>query len=339
LFVIATTVDRLRILLVSDLHGSSMAFGKLSNAIKFYKADIVVLAGDLTGKALVPIVREDGSFSVTNGVSKYLVNVFGDVKSVNDGELDNVIKRLRARGYYPVVVDKAGYEELASSRERVRDTFIRLMIEALEEDLGKVEARYREAGVKLLLMPGNDDYQEIADYVRRRASDVLIPIDEDVVEVNGYHFLGFGYSTPTPWHTPREVSEEDLRARVEKLIGNVDKSRLGKLILVIHDPPNNTLIDQAYQLDKDFKPVIRGGEVLRTHVGSKSVRALIEEYSPLVGLHGHVHESPGIDYIRSRAGAKVPVVNAGSEYSEGVLRMAYLIVEGNRLKNYFLLRG
>lgn len=122
---------------------------------------------------------------------------------------------------------------------------------------------------------------------------------------------------------------------------DVDQSRLGKLIMVLHDPPYNTLIDQAYQLSKDFKPVVRGGgEVLRNHVGSKSVRALIEGgYSPLMGMHGHIHEAPGIDYVRSNAGVKVPVINAGSEYSEGVLRMAYLIIEDNKLKNYFLLRG
>lgn len=332
-------VDRLRVLLVSDLHGSSTAFGKLSNAVRFYKADVVVLAGDLTGKALVPIIRDGGSTEVARGISKYLVNVLGDVKVVSDGELSNVMRSLRARGYYPVIVDRAGYEELVSSRERVREVFVRLMIEALEEDLGRIEARYREAGVKLLLMPGNDDYPEIASYVRRRASDVLIPIDEEVVEFNGYYFLGFGYSTPTPWNTPREVSEEELRARVERLIGEVDQQGLGRLVLVIHDPPHNTLIDLAYQLDKNLRPVIRGGEVLRTHVGSRSVRALIEEYSPLMGLHGHIHEAPGIDYVRSRAGVKVPVVNAGSEYSEGVLRMAYLIIEGGKLRNYFLLRG
>nr|KJR72219.1 MAG: metallophosphoesterase [Vulcanisaeta sp. AZ3] len=332
-------MDRLRVLLVSDLHGSSVAFGKLSNAIKYYKADLVILAGDLTGKALIPIVKEDGEFDIGGGISKYSVNVFGDAKAISDRELNNVIRELRARGYYPMVVDKAGYDELASSREKVRDSFVKLMLEALEEDLRKVEVRYGEAGMKLLLMPGNDDYPEIADYVRRRASEVLVPIDEDVVELNGYYFLGFGYSTPTPWHTPREVSEGELRARVEKLIHEVDQSRLNRLFLVIHDPPNNTLIDQAYQLSKDFKPVIRGGEVMRTHVGSKSVRELIEEYSPLIGLHGHVHEAPGIDYVKSMAGVKVPVVNAGSEYSEGVLRMAYLIIENNKLKNYFLLRG
>lgn len=225
-----------------------------------------------------------------------MVNVFGDVKAVGDKDLDKVVKDLRGGrgGYYPLVTDKAGYEELASNRDRVRETFIKLMINALEEDLGKVVTRYREAGVKLLMIPGNDDYPEIADYVRKQASDILIPIDEDVVELNGYYFLGFGYSTPTPWNTPREVSEEELRARVERLIGNVDQSRLSRLIMVIHDPPYNTLIDQAYQLSKDFKPMIRGGEVLRTHVGSKSVRALIEEYSPLMGMHGTYMRRPAL---------------------------------------------
>lgn len=195
----------------------------------------------------MPIIRDDGSFSLGSGVSKYVVNIFGDVKAVDGKDLDKVIRELRGGrgGYYPFVTDKAGYEELASNRDRVRETFVKLMINALEEDLSKVVARYREAGVKLLIMPGNDDYPEIADYVKKQASDVLIPIDEDVVEINGYYFLGFGYSTPTPWNTPREVSEEELRARVERLIRGIDQSRLNKLIMVIHDPPYNTLIDQA----------------------------------------------------------------------------------------------
>ncbi len=330
----------MRILLVSDLHGSSTAFGKLSNALKFYKADVVVLAGDLTGKALIPIIRRNGGYVVGRSVSKYLLNFLNGKNEFNEGRLDDVVRAIRSRGYYPYITDEADYEELINNEAKVKEVFIKLMMSALLEDLGKVEERYREHGVKLLIMPGNDDYQEIADYVNHKlSSDVIIPIDEGIYEFNGYTFIGFGYSTPTPWHTPREVPEDELRARVSKLIDGVDTSRRGKMIFVIHDPPHGTLIDQAYQLDRDFKPVIRGGEVARVHVGSRAVRELIEVHSPILGLHGHIHESPGIDYVRNSAGFRTHVVNAGSEYSQGVLRLAYLIIEGGRLRNYFLMSG
>jgi Predicted phosphoesterases, related to the Icc protein len=42
--------DRIRVVLVSDLHGSEIAYAKLANIPKIYKADIVILNGDLTGK-------------------------------------------------------------------------------------------------------------------------------------------------------------------------------------------------------------------------------------------------------------------------------------------------
>lgn len=333
-------VARLRLLLVSDLHGSSTAFGKLSNVLRFYKADIVVLAGDLTGKAIVPIIRRNGSYSVGKSISKYMLGFLNGKGEFGDGQLNDIIKTIRSRGYYPYITDEAGYEELVNNKDKVKDVFIKLMIEALQEDLGKVEERYRQQGVKLLLMPGNDDYQEIADYVNNKlGSSVLISIDEGIFEFNGYTFVGFGYSTPTPWHTPREIPDGELRDRVSKLVESVDITKRRRLVLVLHDPPYNTTIDQAYQLSSDFKPIIRGGEVLRVHVGSKAVRELIETYSPVLGLHGHIHESPGIDYVRNNSGDKTPVVNAGSEYSDGVLRLAYLILEDGKLKNYFLMRG
>ena len=49
----------MRIYLASDFHAAEKAWRKFLNAIKLnvYKADVALLAGDLTGKAIVPIVR------------------------------------------------------------------------------------------------------------------------------------------------------------------------------------------------------------------------------------------------------------------------------------------
>jgi hypothetical protein len=50
-------------------------------------------------------------------------------------------------------------------------------------------------------------------------------------------------------------------------------------------------------------------------VGSKAVRAAIEKYQPLVGLHGHIHESRSAQKI-----GRTTCINPGSEYGEGILR-------------------
>ena len=49
-----------RLYIASDLHAAEKAWRKFINAISMnvYKADVALLAGDLTGKAIVPIVQQ-----------------------------------------------------------------------------------------------------------------------------------------------------------------------------------------------------------------------------------------------------------------------------------------
>ncbi|MCI2415202.1 MAG: hypothetical protein MPF33_08205 [Candidatus Aramenus sp.] len=83
-----------------------------------------------------------------------------------------------------------------------------------------------------------------------------------------------------------------------------------KAILNFHAPPYDTKLDQAFVDGK------------RVHVGSRAVRDLINEYRPLLGLHGHIHESWATDKV----GGTV-VVNPGSEAYEGILRFSIVMVE------------
>jgi len=73
--------------------------------------------------------------------------------------------------------------------------------------------------------------------------------------------------------------------------------------------------DQAVALDKEFRPVMRGGSPVITGVGSSAVRQALSRFQPMLSLHGHIHESRG----EARIG-KTLALNPGSEYSEGVLR-------------------
>ena len=54
-----------------------------------------------------------------------------------------------------------------------------------------------------------------------------------------------------------------------------------------------------------------------------AVRESIERYQPLVGLHGHIHESGG----RFRIG-RTQTFNPGSEYVQGVLQGVKLTLKG-----------
>jgi len=64
-----------------------------------------------------------------------------------------------------------------------------------------------------------------------------------------------------------------------------------------------------------------------TNVGSRSVRELIMKYQPTVALHGHVHETPGA----VRLGRTI-CINPGSEYNDGILRGALLVIDGKKQK-------
>jgi Icc-related predicted phosphoesterase len=70
------------------------------------------------------------------------------------------------------------------------------------------------------------------------------------------------------------------------------------------------------------------------NVGSTSVRKAIEKYQPLLGLHGHIHESKAVEKIGNTI-----CVNPGSEYSEGFLNGAIIVIEAEKVKDYMFIRG
>lgn len=324
--------DRIRIVLVSDLHGSEIAYSKLSNIPRIFKADIVILNGDLTGKALMPVIK------LKSG--EYTANVFGEVKKFGENKLNEILTDAKNAGYYPYIVTEEEYDELLHNEKKVREILIKLMIESFVNHMKKVEERFRQANVKLFYFPGNDDPNEFVDYIKNNLNnDVLIYGDEKIIEFNKYLILGFGYSNPTPWHTNRELPEDEIKRRLEKLVSNVDPNRMTRLIAAIHVPPYGTNIDLAPQLTPDLRPVTAGGDVVMAHAGSTAVKEFLETYGPAIGLHGHIHESPGIDYVKCKCGRTVPVVNAGSEYMVGALKLAYLIIEDGKLKDKVFMRG
>lgn len=322
-------MGKTRFLVVADLHGSDVVLNKTVNAAKFYGVKSIIIAGDLTGKLLVPIIRLAGE--------KYQLNLFGETKVVDGSKLEEAKKQIRASGFYYKVLSEDEYLSMEGDREKIKAAFLEEMKRGLDEFFRKAEERLRPIGAKLYLFPGNDDYEEVADYVRHYETGTVVPFDQSVVPFEGgYELVGYGYSNPTPWHTPREKPEHQIYEDVKRLMERADPKRA---ILVAHVPPIDTKIDKAPKLTADLKPVLVGGEYQMVSVGSTAIRSIIEEYSPILGLHGHIHESGGMDYVRNGAG-KTPVFNPGSDYGSGILRGVIIEMDDSgKVKNYLFTRG
>jgi Icc-related predicted phosphoesterase len=142
---------------------------------------------------------------------------------------------------------------------------------------------------------------------------IQVPEGRAVDLGDGIQMIGLGYANITPWHCPRDIEEDDLARRIEAAAETLRDPALA--VFDIHVPPYDSELDRAPRLTDDLRVVRRsGGDPETIPVGSTAVRAAIERYQPMLGLHGHVHESRGVTHI-----GKTTVVNPGSEYQEGVL--------------------
>jgi Icc-related predicted phosphoesterase len=126
-----------------------------------------------------------------------------------------------------------------------------------------------------------------------------------------------GFSNTTPWRSPRELEENALDEYLERMYRSVEDPE--HLVAVVHVPPRGTHLDQAPEIDDEFRPKMESGSVRLTDVGSSAVRRFIEERQPAVGLHGHVHESKAAQRL-----GRTLCVNPGSTYSEGILAGALI---------------
>ncbi len=313
-----------KLFFTTDVHGSDRCFRKFINSAKFYGAQAIVLGGDITGKAVVPVVHETGN--------RYKADFSGRPKEVDADGLDALLKEIHFNGYYPFISTTDELESIQADPQGEEKLFRRLIRESIQGWLALAEERLRPLGVNVYISPGNDD-DWVVDEVLGSSSFVIDP-EEKVVEVApGVAMLTFGYSNPTPWNSPRELPEEEIARRLNALAGQMPSDSLA--IYNIHVPPKDTPIDQAARLDSNLKPVVEGGQVAMTGVGSSAVRDLIMRCQPEVGLHGHVHEAAGA----IRLGRTI-CINPGSEYSDGVLRGALLSIDEKKKRvSYQLTMG
>lgn len=313
----------MRIFFATDLHGSDVCFRKFINAAKFYKADVLVLGGDITGKLIMPIQRD------ANG--NYTFRRQGQEHNVTEAEFPQAQKQLRDSGYYPAVLSRAEIDLLASDQQHVEELFVKLACESIARWMNLAEERLSGSVVECYISPGNDDPPAI-DAILSRGGLVVNP-EERVVLLRGeWEMISCGTTNITPWHSPREESEEQLEARLDKLARQVKNQ--AKAIYNIHVPPYNTSIDRAPKLDSNLKPIVIPGGVQQIPVGSTATLNIIKRYQPMLALHGHVHESKG----NARIGRTL-CLNPGSEYGEGVLRGALVEIGKKGIEDFLLTSG
>lgn len=315
---------RTRIFFVTDVHGSDRCFRKFINAGKFYSANVLVLGGDITGKMIVLLVKQPGNM--------WRYDFGGETHVLkSQGEVDAAVKSIKDSGCYPYVAEASEAAELSSNPDMVDGLFKRLMTEGVEEWMKLAAERLEGTGIKCYVSPGNDDYLDI-DRVLNSADYVVNP-EQRVVEIDGSHeMITLGSSNRTPWNSPREVDEDVLAKKIDSMAEQVADA--GKAIWNIHVPPIDTLLDQAPKLDGNLKPVFSSGHVLMASAGSIAVRRSIEEYQPLLGMHGHIHESKGVIKI-----GRTPCFNPGSEYGSGTLCGLLCDIEEDAVKSYVFTSG
>lgn len=296
-----------RLFFATDVHGSTVCWRKFLNSAEFYSADVLILGRDTTGKAIMPIIKENGSYRFNRG---------GQEQHVEESELEEAKASMEDAGYYPYVLTEAEYERLEEapdSEERQNEIFEEKMLERAEKWRGMAEERLPD-GVPLFVSPGNDD-PFVVDQVWEE-SDRIDLVEGEVVEVGqGYEMASTGWTNPTPWDTDRVESEAELAERLENVIADVEDT--DRAIFNFHAPPYDSQLDEAPELDENLKP--KFGAQSTEPVGSKAVREAIETHQPPLSLHGHIHESRG----QSTIGDTI-AVNPGSVYSEGSLQGAII---------------
>jgi len=300
-----------------------MLWRKFINAAGFYGVEVLIMGGDVAGKAVVPIVDRNASF--------YAPAVTGE-QAYTEDQLPALERRIRDLGLYPHRMTEDELTRIGNDQVALDTLFLQIMRETLECWLTLAEERLRGKRVRLYVMLGNDDEPVLREVIAK--SSLVVDPEDLVVELGeGFQMLSCGFANPTPWHSPREMPEEELQRHIEGLVNQLDDP--ARSVFNLHVPPIRTAIDTAPMIDENLSPIIQGGSMLMGPAGSEAVRALIEKYQPLIALHGHIHESRGTAKI-----GKTVCINPGSAYGEGVLHGALFELDKRKgLKRYQLTSG
>lgn len=166
-------------------------------------------------------------------------------------------------------------------------------------DAAKVVHAAKRYCPQVLALPGNVDRPQVVDFLRAEH----MSLHRENRRLGELVVFGCGGSNITPFHTPLEYEDVELGVILADAYAGVADAPVQ--LMVCHTPP------YATQLDRLTNGV---------PVGSRAVRQFIEQYQPQVCITGHIHESPGVDYI-----GRTKILNAGPFAGEG-----YIVVRSEK---------
>ncbi|HVF26566.1 MAG TPA: hypothetical protein VNA23_11785 [Anaerolineales bacterium] len=311
-----------KLFFATDIHGSDICWSKFLNAGKFYEADVLILGGDMTGKAIVPFIHQGGSH--------YRITLLEQVYDIStDEEMKEMVKRVRSRGYYPYVTNPDELIDLQNKPELVHEIFLSQVLRVVQQWMDLADKKLDGTDLKVYCSPGNDDMDEVDEIVRSSRRVQLV--EGQVTHLDDHHeMIASGWSNRTPWDTHREEDEDQLAVRYEAMISKLKDPH--NAVFNVHVPPFKSGLDEAPELDKDLRPILAGQSL--KPVGSSALRKAIETTQPLLGLHGHIHEGRG-----SMRVGKTLCINPGSMYEQGTLLGAIVKLGRNKIENYVLTTG
>ena len=197
----------LKILNVSDIHGSETCYRKFLNALVLYKADVGILCGDLSGKMINPIVKQaDGS---------YLTTLMGqNRRAETEEELKSLEKDIALIGNYYFRTDPDEMAELRAegktiegrideratkislSAGKIDSLFEKLVLERLQHWMELAEQRLKGKNIDVFMTAGNDDLLAVDSVIDN--SSVFVNPDLKKVFVKEYEMISLSWSNPTP---------------------------------------------------------------------------------------------------------------------------------------------
>jgi uncharacterized protein len=311
----------MKLFFATDVHGSETCWRKFLNSGAHYGVDAIVLGGDMTGKALVPIINDGGD--------RWHATLL-EHRSELEGEdaVSEFEQAVIRRGYYPFRTTPDEVAELAADEPRWHALFEDEMLKTVERWMALADERLHGTGIACLVCPGNDDQLEV-DEVIRQAKYVQLGEGRVVDLDGGFQIASSGWANRTPWDTYREEDEPQLAERIGAAVAQVTAAP-ERTIFSLHCPPYGTGLDDAPELTEDMS-LKHAGHSTRP-VGSTAVRQAIEDFQPALSLHGHIHEARG----STRLGRTL-CINPGSSYEQGQLLGAVIELDGKKKVKRFVL--
>jgi hypothetical protein len=297
--------EETRLFFATDLHGSEICFRKLLSTPRVYSAETIIMGGDCTGKMLIPIVATAGGDWESSWAGE-------TIHTSDEEELSEYEARIKNTGYYPARVTLDEAAKLDRDPEAIGNLFTKVMNDTLAGWVALAEQRFADTDVHVIMTPGNDDDFSVDDVLK--ASEFIDAAEGQITRIGRHELLSLGWANETPWETPRECSEEELALKIKALAGQIE------------DMEN----DEAPELDDKMTP--RAG--IMASVGSTAVRDAILEYQPLLSLHGHIHESKGVQQL-----GRTMAINPGSVYGDWSLQGVVVDLADRQVSRYTLTTG